>query len=93
MISHGGGANPIAKKLRQGNVFTPVCQSFHSQGGVSGWIPKAQPRYSLAYMTQSDVELRASIAHFEMWLSVTVRLSEQLVQKINRETRIELGWS
>ena len=21
-------------KLRKGNVFTPVCQSFHSQGGV-----------------------------------------------------------
>ena len=25
---------PATKLLRQGNVFTPVCQSFFSQGGV-----------------------------------------------------------
>ena len=27
---------PPATKVRQGNVFTPVCQSFYSQGGVHG---------------------------------------------------------
>ena len=50
MISHGGGANPKegillppAKKLRQGNVFTPACQSFHSQGGGCGHHPGQTP--------------------------------------------------
>ena len=28
---------PPATKLRQGNVFTPICQSFCSQGGMHGW--------------------------------------------------------
>ena len=29
----GSSFLPSATKLRQGNVFTPVCQSFRSQGG------------------------------------------------------------
>ena len=40
---------PSATKLRQGNVFTPVCQSFHSQGGsaaVQAGIHTAPGRYT-----------------------------------------------
>ena len=33
------GLQPSVTKLRQGNVFTCVCQSFCSRGGVSGRHP------------------------------------------------------
>ena len=37
------GYLPPATKLRQGNVFTPVCQSFCSRGGVCHTHPGRQP--------------------------------------------------
>ena len=35
---------PPANEVREGNVFTPVCQSFCSQGGVWLWVQRGASR-------------------------------------------------
>ena len=71
---------PSATKLRQGNIFTGVCQSFCSQGGMSASVhagihtpPEAHPPTVTArYASYWNAFLLYQASHFKKWATTLI---------------------